>query len=330
MNSRFRALTMMLAGLLAVGAARLAPAQDQESSDMSKDSGIELIIRTDDIGFCHSINMAIEKVLEEGRVTAISVMACGPWLDHAVDILKRHPEVSVGVHLALNSEWREYKWGPVASVSEVSSLVDENGKFFGTRKDLMANLPKPEEVEKELRAQLDLALRKGLDISYVDYHMGAAMGTLEFQEIVEKLAAEYGIGVSRYFGEIGLSGVYNADPDKKVEKAVELIEGISEPGRYLLVVHPGWDTPEMAAMTDLNETGLPYMSKHRHAEAHMLCDPRFLEAIEKKGIRLVGYDDLRKSELPKMTRPFVAKPYEEILRDEGIYNPYTDGPNPGM
>ena len=71
-----------------------------------------LIIRTDDIGFCHGVNMAFKRVAEQGIVTSASVIVNTPWLDEAVAILKAHPEISVGVHLALNSEWREYKWGP--------------------------------------------------------------------------------------------------------------------------------------------------------------------------------------------------------------------------
>lgn len=283
----------------------------------------ELIIRTDDIGFCHAINMAIEKVLEEGYVTSISVLVNGPWLNEGVEILKRHPEVSVGVHLALNAEWKEYKWGPVAPVSEVPSLVDAYGKFFGTRQKLMDHRPEPAEVEKELRAQIDLAFRKGLNVSYVDYHMGAAMSTAEFQQIVEKLATEYGIGISRYFDEADVKSIYSVAPGEKVEKAVENLMAIEEPGRYLLVVHPGWDTPEMQAMTDENLSGMDNMSEHRQAEALMLCDPDFKAAVDKK-FKLVGYGELRDRGLHKMKRPFVAKPYAEIVKEQALFNPYEE------
>ena len=73
--------------------------------------------------------------------------------DETVEILKRHPEVSVGVHVCLNSEWTPYRWGPVLPAKEVPSLVDEWGHFFGTRKDMLANKPDMDEVEKEIRAQ---------------------------------------------------------------------------------------------------------------------------------------------------------------------------------
>lgn len=313
---RFPHLLAILTVLLMCGPV----AAQEEKEEMTE---YELIIRTDDIGFCHSINMAIEKILEEGHVTAVSVLVNGAWLNEAVDILKRHPNVSVGVHLALNSEWKEMKWGPVAGPSQVPSLVDSSGKFFGTRQKLMDHRPDPSDVEKELRAQIDLAFRKGLNVSYCDYHMGAAMSTAEFQQIVEKLATEYGIGISRYFEEDDVKSIYSVPPGQKVEKAIENLMALEEPGRYLLVVHPGWDTPEMQAMTDENLSGMSNMSEHRQAEAEMLCDPGFKEAVESK-FTLVGYEELRDRGLHKMKRPFVAKPYAEVVKEQALFNPYEE------
>ncbi len=310
-------IKLFICSLMLIGTTSLHA--DNHESDSSED--FELIIRTDDIGFCHSVNMGIEKILEEGYVTSVSVMVNGPWLNEAVEILKRHPEVSVGVHLTLNAEFKEYNWGPVAPVSEVPSLVDASGNFFGTRQKMMDHYPKPEEVETELRAQLELAFRKGLNISYCDYHMGAAMSTAEFQQIVEKLAVEFDIGISRYFGEKDVKGIYSVAPNEKVSRVVENLEAINKPGRYVLVVHPGWDTPEMQAMTDENLSGLPNMSEHRQAETNMLCDPKFLEAVNDK-FKLIGYSDLRDEGLHKMQRPFAARPLEQIMKENALFNPY--------
>ncbi len=299
----------------------IKPVFAQDESDKAE-AEYELIIRCDDIGFCHAVNMAIEKVLEEGYVTSVSVIVNGPWLNEAVDILKKHPKVSVGVHLALNSEWHQMKWGPVAPVSEVPSLVDANGKFFGTRKKLIDHRPEPAEVEKELRAQLDLAFRKGLNVTYCDYHMGAAMSTAEFQSIVEKLATEYNIGISRYFGESDVRGVYTTPPDEKLDQVIENLMAVNEPGRYVLVVHPGMNTPEMAALRDENLTGPPNMSEHREAEAMMLCDPKFKEAVDSR-FKLLGYSELKDQGLYKMNRPFVAKTLGEIYASQELFSPST-------
>ena len=90
----------------------------------------QLMIRCDDIGMCHTVNMAFEKVIQMGIPVSASVMFACPWYQEAVEILRRHPEISVGVHLTLNSEWKNYRWGPVAGASAVPSLVDSCGYFF--------------------------------------------------------------------------------------------------------------------------------------------------------------------------------------------------------
>ncbi|MBN1901997.1 ChbG/HpnK family deacetylase [Candidatus Sumerlaeota bacterium] len=287
--------------------------EETKEGEPSQKDQIELVIRLDDPGFCHSANMGLKKILEQGTCSSVSVIVATPWLDEVAELLRSHPEVSVGAHLVLNSEWKEFKWGPVSPYTEVSSIVDAFGKFFGSRRELMAQAPKVEEVEKELRAQIDLGLKKGLNFAYCDYHMGAAVNALEFQEIVEKLAGEYRIGISRYFGEKDTESIYSVPPDKKTDKAIEVLENLP-PGRHLMVCHPGMNYPEMAAMTDLNSFGLKEMSVHRQAETDALCDPGFREVIRKRGIKLINYNHLRKEELHLMTRPFTAKPLEEVVR----------------
>src|SRR5829696_8242938 len=73
----------------------------------------EVVLRLDDIGMNHSVNTAIERVARTGMPFSVSVMFACPWYQEAVEILKKYPNVTVGVHLVLNSEWRGYRWGPV-------------------------------------------------------------------------------------------------------------------------------------------------------------------------------------------------------------------------
>ncbi len=292
--------------LLAAG-----PGDENEGLQEQSTEHARLIIRLDDIGFCHAANTAAERILSEGVCTSISVIVNTPWLDEAVQILKRHPGISVGVHLTLNAEWCEYRWGPVLPYTEVPSLVDADGRFFPSRKAFFANNPETDEVEKELRAQVQLGLRKGLPLSYVDYHMGTAMSTPDLQRVVERLAAEFKLGISQYFGETYAPTVYRAAPDRKLTEAIQIIEQMTEPKLYLFVLHPGVNTPEMAAMTDLNPTGVKSMAAHRQAVTDLLCSKAFKSAIERQGIQLTNYSELRARGLEHMKRPWLADPYRQ-------------------
>src|SRR5881396_2634840 len=149
---------------------------------------VYLIIRTDDAGFSHSVNRALQRLIDTGLPLSVSVMFACPWYQETVEILKRHPEVSVGIHLTLNSEWKNYRWGPVLGRTAVPTLVDAEGYFFASSQALYDNHPDLREVEKELRAQIDRALHSGLKIDYVDYHMGTVVGKPELREIAERLA----------------------------------------------------------------------------------------------------------------------------------------------
>jgi predicted glycoside hydrolase/deacetylase ChbG (UPF0249 family) len=211
--------------------------------------------------------------------------------------------VSVGVHVCLNSEWVPYRWGPVSPPGEVPSLVDEWGNFFGTRAALMANNPNPDEVEKEIRAQVALAIRKGLRISYMDHHMGTAVSTPEMRERFVKVAREFNLGISRWFGEVQGPVVYTVEPAKKTEFLVRELQKLSEPGVYLIVCHTLVKTPEVEVLRDLNPTGLKNMAAHRQAETDMLCSPELARVISEKRIVLVGYDELREKFLPQMRPP---------------------------
>ena len=267
------------------------------------DNKIRLVIRADDFGFSHASNMALEKILNEGTLTAASVIVNTGWLDETVEILKKHPEVSVGVHVCLNSEWVPYKWGPVLPAKEVPSLVDEWGHFFGTRKDFLAHNPNPDEVEKEIRAQVDLAIRKGLKISYMDHHMGMAVTTPQMRERFVKVAKEKGLGISRWFGEMNGPVVYSIEPEKKLDFLVSGLEKLTQPGLYLIVCHTAMKSPEIEILRDLNANGPKNMADYRQAECDMLCSPRLKQVIQEKGIELVGYDTLREKFLAKMQQP---------------------------
>ncbi len=265
-----------------------------------------LVIRTDDIGMSHSVNLAMERLVSTGMPVSVSVMFACPWYQEAVEILKQHPNVSVGVHLVLNSEWKNYRWGPVAGSAAVPSLVDENGFFFPSSEALHQHNPSVAEVEKELRAQIDRALRSGVKIDYVDYHMGTATRYPEFREVTERLAQEYGLGMSEYFGEAEDAPQYAAAPAVKIDSLVAMINRLKPPpGVSLVVTHVGIDDAELGALLDMNtDQPLADMSKNRQGELTALTSPRFRAALKARNVVLLTYRDLIAREgLKSMRRP---------------------------
>ena len=265
---------------------------------------VALIIRTDDIGMSHSVNMAMQKLVSTGMPVSVSVMFACPWYQEAVEILKQHPNASVGIHLVLNSEWKNYRWGPVAGAAAVPSLVDENGYFFPAAEALRQHNPNVTEVEKELRAQIERALRSGVKIDYVDYHLGTAVMWPDFQAVTERLAQEYGLGMSHYFGETEDSPQYFAPPARKMDSLSVLIDRL-KPGLNLVITHVGIDDAELGALLDMNTSEpLPDMSKNRQGELTALTSPRFAAALKARNVVLLTYRDvIAKEGLKSMRRP---------------------------
>jgi predicted glycoside hydrolase/deacetylase ChbG (UPF0249 family) len=265
---------------------------------------VYLVIRSDDAGMSHSVNMALERLMATGIPVSVSVMFPTPWYQETVEILKRHPAVSVGIHLTLNSEWKNYRWGPVSGRSAVPTLVDADGYFFPSADALYQNHPDLKEIEKELRAQIDRALRSGLKIDYVDFHMGTAVAYPEFRDLTERLAREFGLGMSGYFGEASHDPQYWAAPSNKADSLVAMVNRL-QPQFNLVVTHIGLDDSELGALLDMNTSNpLPDMSRNRQGELDALTSRRFNDALKARKIQLLTYRQLIAMQgLQSMRRP---------------------------
>ena len=278
--------------------------QGSTSSNPAISEPVYLLIRSDDAGMSHSVNVALEKLIQSGLPVSISVMFPTPWHQETVEMLKRYPSVSVGIHLTLNSEWKNYRWGPVLGRTAVPTLVDQDGYFFPSAAALYANKPDVREAEKELRAQIDRALKSGLKIDYVDYHMGTVMANPEFRDLTERLAKEYGLGMSHYFGETSHDPQYAAAPRNKGDSLDVMVKRL-QPGVNLVVTHVGIDDRELGALLDMNTSNpLPDMSKNRQGELDALTSKRFKKAVKNRNVQLITYRDLiAKQGLESMRRP---------------------------
>ena len=282
----------LLCVLLLLGSPTHAVGQADASARRPAPEQVYLLIRTDDAGMSHSVNMGLQRLIESGLPVSVSVMFPTPWYQETVEILKRHPAVSVGIHLTLNSEWKNYRWGPVLGRTAVPTLVDSEGYFFQSAEALHRNRPDPREVERELRAQIERALRSGLKIDYVDYHMGTALSSPEFREVTERLAREFDLGMSGYFGEPMHDPQYWAQPKDKTDSLVAMVNRL-QPGVNVVITHVGIDDAELGALLDMNTSQpLPDMSKNRQGELDALTSQRFREAVKARDVRLVTYRQL--------------------------------------
>lgn len=251
---------------------------------------IRLIVRGDDMGMTQGSLVAFERAFNHGILTSGAIQVPAPWFEAAAELAKKNPGWCVGVHLCLMGEWIGYRWRPVLPWDKVSSLVDKDGFLFQTPSELKANNPKLDEMEAELRAQIELALKKGINVQYLDSHYSGVD-----PKIVEKLAGEYNLPISMRFGEKRIPGIYMTPENEKTKTLVKQLDELKEPGLYLVVDHIAIDSPEDNELIHADPPDVfpgGGVGKHRAAELDALCSIEVKSIILKKGIKLVSYHQL--------------------------------------
>jgi CubicO group peptidase (beta-lactamase class C family)/predicted glycoside hydrolase/deacetylase ChbG (UPF0249 family) len=257
-----------------------------------------LIVRGDDMGFSHSGNEAILKCFKEGIETSIEVIVPSPWFPEAAKMLAENSTVDVGIHLALTSEWDNVKWRPLA---DVPSLRDEDGYFYPMifpnknypKRSLRENSWTLIDVEKEFRAQIELAKKRIPRVSHVSGHMGCDAFSPEVRTLARKLAKEYGLDIEpreQGVAHVGYVGRH-ATSGEKVESFLKMLGTLKAGQRYLFVDHPGLDTPELRA---IHHIGYEQVAADRQGVTDVWTDPRVRELVKTKGIQLISYKDLKK------------------------------------
>jgi hopanoid biosynthesis associated protein HpnK len=156
---------------------------------------VRLIVNADDFGLCESVNLGVVQAHRHGVVTSASLLATGDAFDHAAALARHHPALDLGVHLALTQT------KPLSPPEEISSLVDRSGRFRATWPAFLNRYLRGaihgNEVETELRAQIERVRRADITPSHLDSHQHLHMlpGILP---IVARLAVEYNIGAIRF------------------------------------------------------------------------------------------------------------------------------------
>ncbi len=271
-------------------------------------TAILLIIHADDLGSSQSENAASFYAMENGSVNSGSIMVPCPWFEQVVDYAKAHPRADLGIHLTLNSEWKLYKWGPISDPGEVKSLQDKN-RYFPDNLDHVSAHAKIEEVEKELRAQIQTALDRGIDLSHLDTHMGAMTLRPDLMRLYMKLGRDFKLPVMiskqewsdfnktyKDFSEntpVVLDNIFVAAPDDYKNGMTSYYTKILQnlkPGVHTVLMHTGYDNDEMRTITTGHED---YGAKWRQHDFDFFTSVLCKKVLSENKIILVTWREIK-------------------------------------
>jgi len=266
-----------------------------------------LIINADDLAMSHSENDASFIALDQKLVTSATVMVPAPWFGEVAVYAKTHPDADLGLHLTLTAEWQTFRWGPVTPRNLVPSLVGPDGNFYATTEEFVRHA-KVEEVETEVRAQIERAKAMGLDPTHLDSHMHALYATPQLFAVLRKVARDYRLPIrmarnEQVFRDL-LPYVDAADPfpdaifspEGDVQPAawrdyyLNVIKNL-QPGVTELFVHLAHDDSEMRAVT----VNYPvWDAAWRQRDVDIISSPEFRKALADNHVTLIGWRQIQK------------------------------------
>lgn len=267
-----------------------------------------LIVNCDDLGMHPAVNAGIVEAVEDGIAVSCSLMVPGPAAAEAMRLLRERPWLPFGVHLTINRDSADSAWGPVAARERVPSLLDPaTGELFtnsAADRDRLLAQTRIEDVERELRAQLDTVLRAGLAPTHLDWHCLADGGRADVFELGLALAAEHGLAARVWLDDgrataraLGKPVVDHAfldsfalDPADPAGKAAtyerllrELPAGLSE-----WAVHPALATARWRA---IEPTGW----RVRATDHAFLTSARARDVLAEEGITVIDHRPLQRA-----------------------------------
>jgi hypothetical protein len=295
-----------------------SPAQQTyaEKLGFPKDAKV-LILHVDDVGMSWESNQGAIEAMEKGVATSVSIMMPCPWVPGFVHYMKEHPTVDAGLHLTLTSEWKDYRWHPLTGKTTSPGLVDPEGAMWHSVQDVVKHAT-ADEVEAEIRAQLERARTIGFEPTHLDSHMGTLFATPEFLMRYLKVGMENKIPVMFPGGHATMIGK---------ERSVADLKQMQETGKML------WNAG-LPVLDDLHgmSYGFPYPKQNMtDAELQKIATAQYIETIRqlKPGLTMVimhcsapsdvfGYitdsGNIRRGDLLAMKDP----QFKKFLQDEKI------------
>lgn len=256
---------------------------------------IRLVVRADDMGMAHAANVAAIRTFHEGIVRSADVIVPGPWFPEAARLLNENPSLDAGVHLTLTSEWRMCRWRPLTAGK---SLVDDDGYFWPCNgqwgkpgSGFLGNEPRIEDVERELRAQIELALKHIRNLTHISCHMGTPMCLPVLAVLTAQLAKEYGLIGERPLDHVhrinGLSHPQNLSPEQLERNFIATLDSLT-PGNWMCTGCPGVPHPEICALMDDKHCA----SAQRANVTTVFTSQGVKDAVARRGIHLLGYAEM--------------------------------------
>ncbi len=262
----------------------------------AQNNEIKLIIRGDDIASSHAANIGCIESYQEGIMTTVELMPPCPWFFEAAKMLNENPKLDVGIHLTLTSEWDYIKWRPITNCP---GLTDEAGNFspmvwknknYPPNNSIAESNYTIEEVEKELRAQIELSLKYVPHCSHISAHMGFTSLDKSINEVVKKLAKEYNLYIDMSNVKRFPGWDRNTNLETRINQFCKNIENLT-PGIYLFVEHPAKDFEEMKPVGHINNRDVAIQ---REWVTRVFTSEKVKDSIKKKGVKLISYGDYKK------------------------------------
>lgn len=271
-----------------------------------------LIIHGDDVGVSHSQTKATFDAMKKGLVNSTSMMVPTGWSAEVGEMAKEMPDADIGIHITLTNEWLNFNWGPEAGRSEVPGLANEKGHMYPDCAQVTANAS-PEEVEKEIRAQIKAANQVGITPTHLDSHMGCIFyGPPEYLASYLKIAQE--LKIPAMINQQMIDGIVKSNPslfsgidvdkfpvvdhlfmaepkdfesgmDAYYSKALNSIQ----PGLNVILIHLAFDDEEMNSVTKGHDT---YHAPWRQADYDFFTSEKARDLLEKNKVMLVTWREV--------------------------------------